>query len=498
MPSPNYLNIKPDIIRTSKRTDRNQFKQYGASVPYTPIKPEALKVYERVSREDVIVSSCFDILIRAILSSVDRIIHDDDDIANFCNYILYHYEDINSTSWQSMLDSPIRTMLWGGASVSENIFSLDQYGAMVLEDLITYHPSTIYFYPDTNGRLTEGKPSYFSKLVKSGIYQAVSTPANAFAYVPATSVFSPHQKMLPRKKVIYLQQGGAFGNFYGQSSIAPIYRWVLLKEALIDMMAGALDRYGNPIFYIAMPDVNTSQIAEGEDGMPRALSTFETLRQQLAHLGSQGNALLLPYMSKDTEPKVGQISNNQNVGSVFINAIQYCNEQISIELGVPFFLLSGELQGKEKGETEHRMSIFFNRVEENRSKILNAICRQMFTKLIQFNFDGRPSAKLAPTFSRVYSDRAEDRVATMQVVSGLAKAGVLNPQEQTDFNLMRQMLGLPVRDLSKLDKNFFDLLYKKGGNTKGGGRPVGSVRPQDIARNKVMNKPTGDIEDNLM
>ena len=491
---PSYNKPKPDVIRTNKQSPRAQFKQYGSVTPKPAIRREALLTYERVAKEDTTTSACFNILIRAILCSVDSVVHDDDDIANYCNYLLARYEDINTTSWQSMLDAPIRTMLWGGASVSENILNIDEYGAMVLDDLVTYHPSTIMIYPDQHGRLVEGKPSYYGgKLIKSGIYQVVSGPANSFAYRPQNNIFSPHQKLLPRKKIIYLAQHNAFGNFYGESSIAPIYRWVLLKEALVDMMAGALDRYGNPIFYIAMPDVNTNQTTEDDQGELRAITTFETLRNQLGNLGSQGNALLLPFMSKDTEPKVGQIATSQNVGTVFTNAIQYCEEQIAIELGVPYFLLKGELHGREKGETEHRMSIFYNKVEEHRAKILNAICRQLFQKLIEYNFDGRPSAKIAPTFSRVYSDRAEDRVATMQVIQGLVKSGAMNPQEQTDFNLMRQMVGLPVRALNKADAELFDLLYRKPTPGAGGGRPVGSTKPQNKARARAKSKPTGAV-----
>lgn len=486
------VDIRPDVIRTNKSSKRNQFKQHGSTIPKTATKIEALRIYERVSHEDIIVSSCLDTLIRAIFSSVDRVIHDDPEIADFCNYVLAYYEDVNTTSWQSMLYNPIRTLKWAGFSASETLFTLDSAGRMVLEDLVTYHPSTIHIYPDQNGRLTEGNPSYFSKMIKSGIYQTIASSRNSFAFIPANLAHFPGQVLLPRKKMIYLNQKSAFGDFYGLSSMGPIYRWILLKEALVDMMAGALDRYGNPIFYIAMPDINTNATALGEDGMARAVTTFETLRAQLANLGSQGNALLLPYSGKDNEPKVGQIVPAHNVGSVFIDTIQYCNEQIAIEMGVPFFLVSGQASTSTTSETEHRMSIFYNHVEEHRGKILNAICKQLFAKLIQYNFDSRPSAKVAPTFSRVFSDRAEDRVATMQVVSGLAKAGALNPQEQTDFDLMRQMLGLPVRLLSKIDKDFFDLLYRKA-NIANNGRPKGSSTPQMEARPKTVVKPTGAV-----
>lgn len=489
----NVVHIRPDVIRTNKKANKAEYKQFGGIAPKHRQSQEAILVYEKVAKEDVVVSSCISLTIRAILSSVDRVVHDDQDIADFCNYVLTNYEDLNSTSWQSMLHDPIKTLMWAGSSCSEKILGLDPYGAMILEDLVTYHPNTIYIYPDQNGRLTEGNPSYFDKNKKSGIYQFVSNFRNGYDYSTVAGGYyhNPGQVLLPRKKIIFLNQNSAFGNFSGQSSVAPIYRWVLLKEALIDMMAGALDRYGNPIFYIAMPDVNTSQMVEGEDGMQRALTTFDTLRSQLANLGSQGNALLLPYASKDTKPDVGQIVPANNVGSVFTNSIKFCDEQIAMEMGVPYFLLGSESHRQGQAETEHRMAMFYHQVEDYRGKILNAICKQLFTKLIQYNFDGRPSTKIAPTFSKVFSDRAEDRVATMQVVSGLAKTGALNPQEQTDFDIMRQMLGLPIRPLTLLDKEFYNLLY--GVNGAKNGRPLGSSSPQSTARPRTKSKPEGSV-----
>lgn len=481
-------------VRTNKRSPKDQFRQHGSTIPQIHRQRSTLKEFGRVADRDLIIRSCFDIIIKAIIASSDRVIHPDPEIAEFCNYTLRYYEDRNSTSWQTMLEPPILTLLRSGFSVSESLFDLDSFGQMVLADLITYEPNTISLYPDRQGRLVESKTSYYSTVIPSGIYQQLaqldSTQLPGGAEDTIYAQISIGMVRLPRAKCVFLNQHALYGNHYGTSSIAPLYRWVLLKEALIDMMGTALDQYGNPLFYISMADLPTTRQVMDEAGALRSISTFETLREQLQNLGSQGNALLLPFGEKGIRPQVGQISQPQNLGTVFIDAIEYCNSQIATELGVPtFLLLTDKNQSGNRSIPEHRMAAFYAMIEDYRGRILNAICRQVFGKLIAYNFDNRPGAKQPPTFSRVFSNRAEDRVATMQVVQGMSKAGALNPQDQTDFDLMRQMLGLPTRPLTRSDGDLFNRLYAKSPS----GRPVGTSGPQQEARAKTKTKPSGTV-----
>jgi hypothetical protein len=481
-------------VRTDKyRFPYAQFKQYGSNPVHVHPNREALREYGRVADRDLTIRTCFDILLKTMASSVDRVVHEDPEIADYCNYLLASYEDENGTNWQSLLENPVHGLWRGGFSVSEVLFNKSATGNLLLSDLLTYDPVSIQLYPDRKGRLIESKSSYYSSRIPSGIYQTVTNydPTIANLLGSLTQSYS-HLGMirLPRKKVVYIKQHSLYGNHYGSSSIASIYRWVLLKEAFIDMMASALDQYGNPIFYIAMPDLPTGLNDIDDEGLASAITTFDTLRSQLQNLGSQGNALLIPYIN-GTPPKIGQISQPQNIGRVFIDSIEYCNAQIALELGVPtFFILFGStLETNNRSVPEHLMTAFWANVDDYRAKILNPVCRQIFTKLIEYKFDNRPSAKRAPTFSRVYSNRAEDRVATMQVVQGLTKAGALNPQVQNDFDIMRQMVGLPTRDMNPADKDLFERLYAKSA----GGRPRGSSSPQQSPRARTKKKPQGDL-----
>lgn len=485
-------------VRTNRRSPKAQFMQHGAAIPRTPQPSASLKEFGAVADRDLTIRACFDIIIKAVVASTDQVIHDDPEIADFCNYVLRNYEDLNSTSWQSMLEAPISTLLRAGFSVSETLFDLDPLGQMVLTDLVTYDPCTIALYPDVRGRLIESKSSYYSSLIPSGIYQQLVGLDPRLTQPTGKKANGNEIRLgmvrLPRKKVVFLNQHALYGNHRGVSSIAPLYRWVLLKEALVDMMGGALDHYGNPIFYIAMADLPTGQQVTDELGALRGITTFETLKEQLQNLGEQGNALLLPFSEKGIKPTVGQISQPQNIGSVFTDAIEYCNAQIAAELGVPTFLLStGRSETGNRSIPEHRMTAFYSMIEDYRGKILNAICRQIFGKLISYNFDNRPSSRQPPTFSRVYSNRAEDRVATMQVVQGMCRSGALNPREQTDHDLARQMLGVPTRPLTKVDLDFIDRVYPPKIAQPTGGRPPGTGKPQQKARPKVRNKPTGDV-----
>jgi hypothetical protein len=118
------------------------------------------------------------------------------------------------------------------------------------------------------------------------------------------------------------------------------------------------------------------------------------------------------------------------------------------------------------------------------------IARQAFTRLIQHNFN-RESARHAASFSRIYSDRAEDRVAMMQVVSGMTDKGYFNPTNASDHQMVRQMVRALDRPHDKGDIEFIKkVLYKE---VQGAGRPTGVSKPLQTARPKAAKKPTGKV-----
>lgn len=444
MPSAKYV---PDLVTDrrfeSGRALRGHFKQKGSQrTPYGEIRPATarLREFERVAYQDTVVYAALTYLSKSIVSTIGSITHPDAEIQTFLEYNLQRLEDERGSSWHRIFQDIIFSTFVNGFSVTEKLFTLNDQGQLVLDNLVTYHPSSILIRPDKNGMLNEKKMDY-SGYAKSGIYQ---NPTNLNPEV-----------QLPLWKILYLTHNSTFGNYYGKSVIGPLYKWHKLKEALVDMMASALDRFGNPLLYVSMPSYQTDQVeTDPSTGEERPLTTLEVLERQIGNLQSNGNVIFLPQMDATNKPQIGTLTTGNNVGQTFLDAIQYCNEQMVLSIGIPYFLISAELKSGE-GTVERRMENYYSQLEAYRQHLLAPICKQVFSHLVAYNFS-RESAKVPPQFSRVHSDRPEDRVATMQVISGLTKHGYFNPRNQMDYEMVRQMVRAGTREQTRDDVKFVD------------------------------------------
>ncbi|MGG6283691.1 phage portal protein family protein [Leptolyngbya sp. AN03gr2] len=425
--------------------------------------------------QDTMVYAALSQLTRSLIASIGPISHPDPEISDFLNWNILYIEDQAGTGFQKILYDIVFSTFWAGFSCSEPLFDLHN-GKLILDNVVTYHPSTLTIVPDKQGMLRENRPTW-DNYRKSGIYQNPS--------------YMMSEAKLPLWKTIYIAHNSTFSNYYGQSVIAPLYRWFRVKEVLVDMMVTALDRFGNPLLYIKAPAHPTGETVL-ENGEERQITTFDLLQEQINNLSGGGNVLLLPQNDGANKPDIGALTTGNNIGQTFYDSIQYCNEQMILSTGFPFFLISNEIKGTGSA-VERRMETFYSTLEYLRIQILRPIARQAFHRLIQYNFN-RESAKITPEFTRIYSDRPEDRVASMQMIQGLTELGYFNPKNSLDFEMVRQMVRAADRRLDNKDKEFIDLLFEKQTQGEGGGRPIGSSKPQQVARPKTQKKPEGQVK----
>jgi hypothetical protein len=142
---------------------------------------------------------------------------------------------------------------------------------------------------------------------------------------------------------------------------------------------------------------------------------------------------------------------------------------------------------------ERRMETYYNALDTHRRNLTSVVLRKVMMPLVEWNFS-RASAKIPPTFTRVYSDRPEDRVATMQMVKGLTDTGYLNPRNPQDWDMVRQMVRLSNRKMDEEDLKFIEEVVVNplqpkldadptgAGGTGGRGRPTGNSMPNKAAR----------------
>ena len=450
-------------------------RQYGVHQALAKPRSQVLHIYYRMYRQDITLRHCVDVLVDAVVSGIGRIHHPDSEIADFCNQAINNAEDEASCSWQDMLAAAFKPLLWAGFSVSEPLFTLDD-NRLEFKGLETYNPLHIEFVVDTFGKLSEGKETPEGYRT-SGIYQNAPKGNKA-------------QRRLPLWKVIYLCNEISFGNYYGVSLFESIYRWYALKEQVVQLMVDALSSLGTPFLYIVMPKLSTGEtFVDPSTGLERVKNTFDDLEEQFRSVATgEQNGLLIPQPPDGTSKvQVGQLSTQPNVGRVFLDTLQYIDEEMVRGI-LPYFLIGNELRTNHTAE--RRMEIFYSGIEKMRYRLMQPIIKKLVYPLIQWNFD-RESAAIMPTFSRVYTDRPEDRVATMQVISGLTDRGYLNPLDPSDFSMAREMVRANSRELTPEDVAYIKQIVER--RTKAG-RPVGSPKPQIKPRPKVERKPKGEID----
>lgn len=468
-----------DIRYSSKKDLRGKFTQQGTFAFQNTIKrphQSQLRLYERMWRQDLTIKSAIQARIQWLISTIGAIEHPDKNVAQFLNYNIKQLEDLNGRSWTNILEVMLQTMYWSGYSDSEILFQLKD-GTLYLEDIVTYHPSTIMIVTDKKGKLTHNLAS-FNGYYKSGIHQLSSSPEF-------------QHKHLDLWKMIHLNNEADYGNYYGRSLIGASYKWYRLKEALIDMMASALDRLGTKLTWVRMPSYKTEELrVDPQTGEELPITSLQLVMEQFENADGPPDVLFLPFQQSELKPEIGTESLQDQIGDLYIKAIEYADHQ-SVKHIIPSFLLSSTqyLSSASQGgeiQNERQIELFMNSIEADRNLLLTTLIKKVFMPIMSWNFSSS-STKVAPTFSRVYSDRSEDRLATMQMIKGLVESAVLNPRSDEDYTKIMQMLRLGIRERTDDDKKFIEEMLiaprKKDPRPSDVG-PKGSGRPGRSTGNK--------------
>lgn len=477
-----------DISYRNRRDARGKFTQQGQfnifDIRSRPVNAR-LRLFEKMVRSDLTLKTAVNTLVTSVISSMGDVTHEDPEISEFLTNNILNFEQNNGKSWKESLYIMFWTMYWAGFSVTETMWDL-KFGALYLDDLLTYHPQTLHIYPDKKGRLTDGQPT-FDGYHTSGIYQ-----------YPLSYLTS--ERRLDTWKCIYIANEADYGNYYGRSAIAPSYKWLRLKEVTVDMMASALENCGRRLLYVTAPsyEMNNELRFDPATQSEKAITTLQYVKEQFESPEGSPSVLLIPKQQSDIDVTVGSLPLADNIAKNFIDHLAYLDQE-SVRHIVPYFLISDHNEGVARPvNIERRMEVYYNQVDGFRKSLSRALILKVFSPLIEWNFS-RAAAKTPASFTRVYSDRPEDRVATMQMVKGLTEAAYLNPNNEQDWTMVRQMVRLSERSQTPEDLQFIQEVVINPrqktpraedagpGGSGGAGKPTGTKMPNQQAREPVPN-----------
>lgn len=456
---------------------RRLLTHFGANVPSSlnlPPQINRLVEYERVKNQDITVKAALDLVTDMAVGYIGTVGHPRPKVDEWLQQNLHYLEWEKGTTFLELFRHWFYTSLWAGFSVAENLYVRGEDGRIWLDDVVTYHPRSIRICPDQQGRLTDGQPTQTG--IVSGIWQYTH--------------LGP--KRIPLWKVTWIAHQGEFGNYYGRSFLEPVYRWHVIEEMVSDMMVDALDRFGNP--WVVMKFLNgltNQKMLDPNTGQERQMTVQESLERQLEEFKLGGkNVMLMGYNDPQSQPQVDVITTGNNFGHTFIEVISFCDAKKLQSFMIPFGLFDYDTN-QESTNIERQAELFFRSVRVKAEQAMKRFLGQTIHRMIKINF---PEVTEPPTLVVRDLVRPEDRVALMQMVSGLSRYGYLNPTEEEDWQMVRDWVAATKRRMQQADKSFIEdtVISPLANKNKSGEAKVGRGRGRPIGTSKPQQKPRGE------
>ena len=463
------VTIKESSLGASPiRTRPAQYSQVGMATSYisngenfSPAKKPhyyQLAAWDQARQKEPIIKNGIEKMVLYICSKLGSYQHKNPMIEDFISENL----DGKLSNWVHNLAMPA---FWSGFSVGENLYyprrgprGLRQ---IWIDDIINYHPTQIEFKLNDFSRLTHGEKTS-SGLIKSGIW--VPAPSNVASKKKATSGdYTGGRIRLARHKTIHFTfPGSSQNNPWGESILTSVLDYHLFKEAFRDMMAVALDRYGTPLIYAIVPPQATSEKITEPDGTIRQKQYRESVAEALATAkGNQG--IVLEQLSKDYPVDIGTLTTGNNFADAFNQAIDFCDNNMQIGMGIPNLIMRDERSGLGNGgSSENQVEMFNIMVSRYFTIVTDAIINQVVRNLIEFNFDTEtvPYAYESGFISEIPLRPTEIKEYVM-AVKELTTLGYMNSTNQEDFNQVRSMIKLDSREIDQFAKDASSVITKQ-------------------------------------
>lgn len=456
--APSTLKTNPPLTgSTVTKTRPAVYGQIGRSTSYISsgdyfipaTKPHyyQLNAWDKAKNKEPVIKDGLEKIVLAVLSKVGEYSHPDPAINDFVNANLEN----NIKKWIRDLTY---SSLWAGFGVSEIIWMkrLGTNGVpqIWIDDILNYHPTQVEFRLNNNSRLTFGEKVDTSELL-TGIW--VPAPINDKPRKPNGS-YTGGMIRLPRSKVIHTALGGAHNNPWGISQIDSVLEYHLFKEAFRDMMAVALDRYGSPLIYAIVPPQITDEVVAEPDGTTRNLKYREVVSGALQDLRSQ-QAIVLEQMNKEHPVTLGSLTTGNNFADTFTSAIDLCDKNIMMGLGIPNLIVRDERSGLGNGNSsENQIELYQTFISSIFDIIVGDFIRYAIAQLITYNFDPTINPKAYKTgMIKKLPFRYADTEVVINSVEKMTKLGYMNPANEEDFNHVRSLLYLNNRKPDELSSS---------------------------------------------
>lgn len=428
----------------------------------------SVETFKRMVDTDDTIGSGVDFLTTCLTARLGIYEHESDEVAEFVNKALGKIQGGFYAAVKEMMSS-----CWAGFSVAEMNWANHEMG-FIVDEIVALPPSTILFETDRNGKLTPdgilqyqrylnpGAQGYGSPLMLAGTMNSSGFAGyrpDAYAKVgdmpfPVRTAnrFTYMSIRIPREKCIHypFNAQGAFGNPYGRSLLRRAYKYYVLKDAVLQMLAIALDRKGTPLMVVFAdqnatlrdPEKvgNETQNVKGQSGKGMRADVAAQRAFSQVHNDS---VIVLPG-KKDQIFSLETVDMTNSKGE-FIAALDFCNKSIMRSLLIPSLIFTnGDGSGSYALGQEHAKT-FEKILDGNVTYVDSILINQYVRQLIQYNFPESAWKKdgFGSFSKREFTDDEKDKI--MDTYEKGINTGVIDRNDLKDLNKMRDTIGFEPR-----------------------------------------------------
>jgi len=438
-PATKDVNLPPDLRAPRSLGQKGRISSYisrDGDIFTSCVRPnyKLLAAWDSARRKEPVINRGLTITVNSIVAKLGRYIHPDPEIEDFIS------ENLEGKI-KRILSELADSLTWSGFTVGENIYKVrkNKYGdrQIWLDDIMVFHPLEPLFKLNANGRLTHGERVQHDRYL-TGIWVPCSSKINR-SIGPS---FSGSHIRLERSKVIHCKMGPGSGvSPYGSSLIESVFKYHIYKELFLDMQATALDRYGSPLIYMKVPYQQTSDDYEEPDGTVRKKYFHEYAEEKLSDL-SKHQVLIIPTIPGGESIELGSLTTGNNFSSAFNDAIDLCDDNILMGLGIPNLITKDKNNGLgSSGSAERQVDIYQMHITTIYDNLINSLLQHVIHPLILWNFSiyNKPLAKKPGSFL-VRPSLITEMKTYVDVIRLLHET---NNLKASDIDVIRDLFRLP-------------------------------------------------------
>lgn len=475
--------LELDEMLYARHTEIDSFKdlttQRGTPIPtlfqnfYKFIQnPSSISVetFKRMVDTDDTIGAGVDFLTTCLAARMGNYKHPSKEITKWMNDRLDQIEGGIVNKMKEMLSAS-----WAGFFLGEKVWANTDQG-FVIERIPPLPPTTVLFEVDRAGRLTpDGILQYQRNWTPFGLQYGLGmfggvTGSNGFFDGPqkpdpfakagdlpfplrTANSFSYLSIRIPKQKCVHysFNAQGNFDNPYGRSLLRRIYKYYVLKDAILRMYATALDRKGTPMTVIFCDPNTTVKDARfnGNDtmkapnskqghisAMAAAAEIFKNPHNDSVFLlpGRKGQIYDVEAITQDFNPEA------------FLGGIAMCDRSMLRGLLIPALIFgSGDGSGSFSLGQEHART--FDKILDGwLAHLKYVLLEQVVREMLAYNF---PRSAWEKDGLGEFTQReltTEERQKEMEVAEKAVNLGTVDVNDLSDLNEIRQKAGFSERD----------------------------------------------------